>query len=42
MLMFISAGFPLLVMLPVAVGVARNAWDVHNAVCGTLLLALAF
>lgn len=37
MLMFITVGLPLIVMLPIATFVARNAWDVHNCICGLFM-----
>ncbi|BEJ16429.1 hypothetical protein CspHIS471_0510340 [Cutaneotrichosporon sp. HIS471] len=37
MLMFVTVGLPLIVMLPIATFIARNAWDVHNAACGLFM-----
>ncbi|ORY29641.1 phospholipid metabolism-related protein [Naematelia encephala] len=33
----ISAGIPLLVLLPISILVARNPWDVHNSVIGLFM-----
>jgi diacylglycerol diphosphate phosphatase/phosphatidate phosphatase len=34
LLAFISAGIPLLVLVPISTLIARNKWDVHNSVIG--------
>ena len=34
LLAFISAGIPLLVLMPVSLIAARSKWDAHNAVIG--------
>ncbi|ORX41134.1 phospholipid metabolism-related protein [Kockovaella imperatae] len=37
LLFFISAGIPLLVLVPVSAFVARTGWDMHNAVVGVFM-----
>ncbi|ODN82821.1 hypothetical protein L202_01088 [Cryptococcus amylolentus CBS 6039] len=37
LLAFVSIGIPLIVLVPISVFIARNAWDTHNAVVGVLM-----
>lgn len=38
MLAFFSVGIPLLVLIPISLGVARKGWDLHHGLIGMLPL----